>query len=207
MPLAIPWLTQGDTTGPLELLWRESVTRGLTPFDHVQPWHFYFWNQFELLAPWSALLPAALALAWLRVREQARTRGSFSRRMYDRSEDRRRLFPLFGYLAIFLFFTLSGSRRTYYLLPTARLIVADVLLDSGPGWATRLRKWGLAALADQRNRRAAWRRSRWGSCDWRIRWRHRRHSMTLAFYRPSTGRRSRHGCHWSASASGSAFCC
>ena len=149
VPLAIPWLTQGDT-GPLELLWRESVTRGLTPFDHVQPWYFYFWNQFELLAPWSALLPAALALAWLRVREQARTRGSFSLRMYDRSEARRRLFPLFGYLAIFLFFTLSGSRRTYYLLPIApffALIVADVLLDSGPGWATRLRKWGLAALA------------------------------------------------------------
>ncbi|WP_186406906.1 ArnT family glycosyltransferase [Candidatus Accumulibacter aalborgensis] len=149
VPLAIPWLTRGDT-GPLELLWRESVTRGLTPFDHVQPWYFYFWNQFELLAPWSALLPAALALAWLRVREQARARGGFSLRMYDRAEDRRRLFPLFGYLAIFVFFTLSGSRRTYYLLPIApffALIVAEALLDSGRGWATWLRKWGLAAVA------------------------------------------------------------
>ncbi len=149
VPLAIPWLLRGDT-GPAELLWRESVTRGFKPFDHVEPWYFYLWNQFELLAPWSALLPAALVLAWNRVRDHARAKGGFSLRMYDRSEDRRRLFPLFGYLAIFLFFTLSGSRRTYYLMPIApffSLMVAEALLETGPGWVARLRRWALAALA------------------------------------------------------------
>lgn len=149
LPLAIPWLGHGDD-GPARLLWRESVVRGFKPYDHVQPWYFYFWNQFEMFAPWSVLLPAALVLAWTRVREHVRAKGGFCLRIYDRSEDRRRIFPLFGYLAIFLFFTLSGSRRTYYLMPIApflSLLVAEALLETGPNWTARLRKWALAALA------------------------------------------------------------
>ena len=149
VPLAIPWLTRGDT-GPLVLLWRESVTRGLDPFDHVQPWYFYFWNQFVLLAPWSVLLPAALLTGWLSIRRQLRAGGGSTARVFARSEDRRRIFPLFAYLAIFLLFTLSGSRRTYYLLPLApffSLMVAEALLDSQPGWTAGLRKWALTVLA------------------------------------------------------------
>lgn len=149
LPLAIPWLSRGDS-GPLELLWRESVTRGLSPFDHVQPWYFYFWNQFELLAPWSLLLPAALALGWRHVCAQAAAYAQVGWGGQKRSDDRRRLFPFFAYLVIFLFFTLSGSRRTYYLLPIApffSLLAAEALLDLRSASAMRLRRWALAALA------------------------------------------------------------
>lgn len=149
LPLATPWLTRGDS-GPLELLWRESVTRGLSPFDHVQPWYFYFWNQFELLAPWSLLLPAALVLGWRHVRAQVAAYAQTGWSGQARSDDRRRLFPFFAYLVIFLFFTLSGSRRTYYLLPIApffSLLAAEALLDLCSPWSACLRRWALAVLA------------------------------------------------------------
>jgi 4-amino-4-deoxy-L-arabinose transferase-like glycosyltransferase len=128
---------------PVEQLWRESVGRAVSPYDHKEAWYFYFWNQFELLSPWSAFLPAAIGLWIVRIRAQAAKRGGFALRMFDQEQERRRFYPLFCYAAIFLFFTLSRSRRTYYLMPAApfvSVVLAQALLEDLPKWAAWFRR-------------------------------------------------------------------
>jgi 4-amino-4-deoxy-L-arabinose transferase-like glycosyltransferase len=135
---------------PVEQLWRESVGRAVSPYDHKEAWYFYFWNQFELLSPWSVFLPAAIGLWIVRMRAQAAKRGGFALRMFDQEQERRQLYPLFCYAAIFLFFTLSRSRRTYYLMPVApfvSVVLAQGLLEDLPKWARWFRRalfWAFA---------------------------------------------------------------
>jgi 4-amino-4-deoxy-L-arabinose transferase-like glycosyltransferase len=124
--------------------------RAVDPFDHQEPWSFYLWNQFELLAPWSLLLPAAL---WHAVRRAKAAAAPGERWWRPASEGARRaLFPLVAYGAILLMFSLSRSRRTYYLLPIApfaALLVAGLVRDGAlavrdaPG---RLGRLGLGAV-------------------------------------------------------------
>jgi 4-amino-4-deoxy-L-arabinose transferase-like glycosyltransferase len=89
------------TWAPLELVWRENVVRFFRPFDHKGPIWLYFIRIFDLTAPWSILLPAALIYLLPKLRT----------RLSNTSE----LIILFS--GVFIFFTLSGSRRSYYLLP------------------------------------------------------------------------------------------
>lgn len=89
------------TWAPLELVWKENVVRFFKPFDHKGPIWTYFVRIFDLTAPWSLLLPAAL----LYLLPKIRTRTS------NTSE------PIIFFSGIFILFTLSGSRRSYYLLP------------------------------------------------------------------------------------------
>jgi 4-amino-4-deoxy-L-arabinose transferase-like glycosyltransferase len=135
---------------PAEQLWRESVGRAVSPYDHREPWYFYLWNQFELLSPWSAFLPPAIILWVARVRARAAKRGGYALGMFDQEAERRRLFPFFCYAAIFLFFTLSGSRRTYYLMPVAPFVsvaLAQALLEDLPRWALRFERTLFGAFA------------------------------------------------------------
>ncbi|MGO8705841.1 MAG: ArnT family glycosyltransferase [Candidatus Brocadiia bacterium] len=128
---------------PVERLWIESVGRAMSPSDHREPFYFYLWNQFELLMPWSVFLPAAIGLWAVRVRARAAKHGGWALRMFDHEADRRRLFPFFCYAAIFLFFTLSGSRRTYYLMPVVPFVsvaLAQALLEDLPRWARRFER-------------------------------------------------------------------
>lgn len=129
----------------LRQLWHESVVRAVDPFDHMLPWWFYLHNQFVLLSAWSALLPAALLLAVGRVARDERWRA----RLQQSEPERRAAFPLFGYVVVMLFFSLSASRRSYYLLPIApfaALLVAEVLLAATEGATALARRLGLAAL-------------------------------------------------------------
>ena len=89
------------TWAPLELIWKENVVRFFRPFDHKGPVWTYFIRIFDLTAPWSLLLPAALVYLLPRLRASMSNTGE--------------LIILFG--SVFVFFTLSGSRRSYYLLP------------------------------------------------------------------------------------------
>ena len=151
--LGAPFLVAHAQQGgwhPVQQLWRESVGRAVTPYDHREAWYFYLWNQFELLSPWSAFLPAAILLWIARVRARAAKRSGCALRMFDQEEERRRLFPFFCYAAIFLFFTLCGSRRTYYLMPVApfvSLALAQALLEDLPGWARGFERAMLWAFA------------------------------------------------------------
>ena len=148
-PLLVAHARQGGWH-PADKLWSESVGRAVSPFDHREAWYFYLWNQFEFLSPWSAFLPAAIGLGIARVRARAARRGGYALWMFDREEDRRRLFPFFCYAAIFLFFTLSGSRRTYYLMPVApfaSVALAQALIEDLPRWALRFKRvlfWAFA---------------------------------------------------------------
>jgi 4-amino-4-deoxy-L-arabinose transferase-like glycosyltransferase len=96
----------------LAMVYRENVRRFFDPVNHRGPIYLYAYVIFELLAPWSVLLPAAL----IRVRRTDR-------------------FALAYFWATFLFFTLSASRRSYYLLPVlpaAALLIAVVLTRHNP---------------------------------------------------------------------------
>ena len=102
----------------LYMVYRENVVRFFQPFDHRGPVYLYAYVIFELMAPWSALLPAALA--------QAHRRHDYAEG--DRAADR---FALVYFWATFVFFTLSGSRRSYYILPilpAGAMLIARLLM-------------------------------------------------------------------------------
>ncbi|MDR2018459.1 MAG: glycosyltransferase family 39 protein [Syntrophobacterales bacterium] len=98
----------------VELMWRENFLRFFRPFDHVEPPYVYLKYTLLFFLPWTLLLIGALwhAKEWLANRANWWT-------------------PLAG-LAIFLFFTASGSRRSYYILPLVpalALITGKALTD------------------------------------------------------------------------------
>jgi 4-amino-4-deoxy-L-arabinose transferase-like glycosyltransferase len=108
------------TWEPLQLVWRENVLRFLGLYDHKDPFYTYFIKIFYLDAPWSLLLPVAIINC---------LRGG-----HCRLSQIPEALILFG--AIFLFFTLSGSRRSYYLLPVlpfVSILVASVLKEFAVG--------------------------------------------------------------------------
>lgn len=133
VPFAVSASQTGSDEG-LGMVWRENVRRFFDAHNHRGPVYLYAYVIFGLLAPWSALLPAALLRAY-----QCRDRG-------DR-------FALAFFGAVFVFFTLSSSRRSYYLLPIlppAAVLVARVILaETGElgAWARRLRAGGYAVTA------------------------------------------------------------
>src|SRR5207245_6222845 len=105
----------GDAGPGLFMVFRENVQRFFDPVNHRGPAYMYVYVIIGLMAPWSLLLPAAIA------RTVGAWRGGFSR------GDR---FAAAYFGATFLFFTLAGSRRSYYLvpvLPAAALLVGRLL--------------------------------------------------------------------------------
>lgn len=129
LPFVIAANQTGDEVG-LEMVWRENVKRFVAPHNHVGPVYLYVGVIFLLAAPWSVFLPAALLPS---VRRPT-TRGDRLARAY--------------FWAVFLFFTASASRRSYYLLPVlpaVALLVGRLLsAQSGDlsGMARRLRSGG-----------------------------------------------------------------
>jgi 4-amino-4-deoxy-L-arabinose transferase-like glycosyltransferase len=119
----------------LDMVFRENIRRFYNPVNHRGPIWLYAGVIFVLMAPWSPLLPAAL------VRSHRRCRG-------DDRESRGERFALVYFWGLFLFFTLSSSRRSYYLLPilpAASLLLARLLADRD--FASRLLKGGYLLIA------------------------------------------------------------
>jgi 4-amino-4-deoxy-L-arabinose transferase-like glycosyltransferase len=83
------------------LLIRENFTRFFEPFDHVAPIYSYLYEVPRILFPWMFLFIGAIAYYGRRYREL----GEAHRWVLD------------AIVVIFVFFTLSGSRRWYYILP------------------------------------------------------------------------------------------
>ncbi len=100
----------------LALVYRENILRYFQPFDHQGPFYTYFIYLPVYLLPWALLfIPALLTLP-----SRFKTLSCSSRWM---------VYTLF---ALFLFFTLSGSRRSYYILPMvpfAILFIADWIMS------------------------------------------------------------------------------
>jgi 4-amino-4-deoxy-L-arabinose transferase-like glycosyltransferase len=121
-----PWVlwlaAAGKTDFLVELFYRQHFARFIDPWDHVRPWWYflkYFWID---MAPWSWFVPVAVALP-------------------ARNDDERRL-DLLAWLWILgpiLFFTLSASKRSAYILPVAPAVavlvsgVAERLVDGRLG--------------------------------------------------------------------------
>ena len=147
VPFAISAARTGSEKG-LQMVYRENVVRFFHPFDHRGPIYLYFYVIFALMMPWSAFLPAALAEAHRKpfvgpegIADRAGTAGRGHR------------FALVYFWATFIFFTLSGSRRSYYLLPilpAGALLVARTLATPVEALSTlgrRLLCLGYAVIA------------------------------------------------------------
>ncbi len=120
LALPVAGSIHSGTLEPLHMVWRENVLRFFGRHDHKDVFYTYFYKIFYLAAPWSLLLPVAILRCLQGVR----------RRISQIPE----VLILFG--AIFLFFTLSGSRRSYYLLPIlpfVAILVASVLREFAAG--------------------------------------------------------------------------
>ncbi len=120
LPFQISSRLMGSEKG-LEMVYRENVVRFFHPFDHRGPIYLYVYVIFALMAPWSALLPAALV-------------ETHSLRHAGAEPARADRFALVYFWATFVFFTVSGSRRSYYILPilpAAAMLVARTLVYSG----------------------------------------------------------------------------
>jgi 4-amino-4-deoxy-L-arabinose transferase-like glycosyltransferase len=141
VPFAISAARTGSEKG-LEMVYRENVVRFFHPFDHRGPIYLYCYVIFALMIPWSALLPAALAEALRRPAAEGTAAAQRSHR-----------FALIYFWATFIFFTLSGSRRSYYLLPilpAGALLVARMLtapVETLSPMARRLLRLGYAVIA------------------------------------------------------------
>jgi len=85
----------------LYMAFKENVVRYFRPFDHKEPFYVYFRYVPQLTFPWT---PLCLAGIWTAV-------TTF--RKWDWPDK----WLALSILLIFLFFTLSGSRRSYYILP------------------------------------------------------------------------------------------
>ncbi|MGB8411775.1 MAG: glycosyltransferase family 39 protein [Candidatus Binatus sp.] len=120
LPFQISSRLMGSEKG-LQMVYRENVVRFFHPFDHRGPIYLYVYVVFGLMAPWSALLPAAL------VETHGLRRAGAEPARADR-------FALVYFWATFIFFTVSGSRRSYYILPilpAAAILVARTLAYPG----------------------------------------------------------------------------
>ncbi len=84
------------------MAFKENIIRYFRPFDHKEPFYVYFGYVPELVFPWTPLFVAAL---W--TRDHVHSGSAIGRASGWR----------LSILLIFLFFTLSGSRRSYYILP------------------------------------------------------------------------------------------
>jgi len=99
----------------LMLVYRENILRYFQPFDHKDPIYAYLIYLPLYLLPWTVFfIPALIAL-----KPRWKTMSVHSKWM------------VWSVLLLFLFFTLSGSRRNYYILPVvpfAILLTADWIL-------------------------------------------------------------------------------
>jgi len=85
----------------LYLVFKENIIRFFHPFDHMASFFYYFYYIFITLSPWTLMIP--ILLHALKKRDITGDNGFF--------------FFTLWFACLFTFFTLSGSKRGYYLLP------------------------------------------------------------------------------------------
>jgi len=91
----------GYKSSGLGLAFRENIVRYFRPFDHKEPFYVYFRYLPQLFFPWIPLLVAAIWAAYAHFKKL----------------DWPSKWLTISATLIFLFFTMSGSRRSYYILP------------------------------------------------------------------------------------------
>lgn len=116
----------------LYLVYKENILRYVHPFDHRGPVYTYFMYLPIYLLPWAVFFIPALAM--LMTRWKTMTLNS--------------KWVCWTLLVLFMFFTLSGSRRSYYVLPLvpfAILLTADWIL-SDQRQSLRKQVWASACV-------------------------------------------------------------
>ena len=102
----------------LYLVFRENILRFFNAFDHREPFYAYFYYVPMLFLPWIPLLSGAILHAV---------------RHYGRADYRFR-WLVEATLTVFLVYTLSDSRRSYYILPIlpfCALMTGAFVADAG----------------------------------------------------------------------------
>lgn len=114
--LVAVWMTRGFE--PVRVIIIEhNIERFVSAFDHERPWYYYFLQTPVSMLPWTVIWPFAI---WAVIRAR-------------RSEGRiapPQKFALCVMVTVFAFFSLSSSKRDYYLLPMlpwAALLSGDYL--------------------------------------------------------------------------------
>jgi 4-amino-4-deoxy-L-arabinose transferase-like glycosyltransferase len=143
-PFIYASITRADyQASGLALVFQENIQRFFQPFDHKGPFYCYFYYLPMLFMPWTPLFLAACA---------GMARGW-------KGLDSRTRWLIKAALLVFLFFTASGSRRSYYILPilplcalwTAVFLRTDSVLLSAlvifKRWGLRIQAGLLAVLA------------------------------------------------------------
>jgi 4-amino-4-deoxy-L-arabinose transferase-like glycosyltransferase len=133
--VTLPWFVavglRTDGHWIVDFIWRHHFQRYLAGAGHEEPFYYYFVNFPLDFLPWSVILIPAVAAYW------------------PPREALGRPVPLFltvWFAAVFLFFSLSNTKRALYLLPLfppAALLVAQYLWDletdrAGGGRAVRI---------------------------------------------------------------------
>jgi 4-amino-4-deoxy-L-arabinose transferase-like glycosyltransferase len=124
LAIVAPWYTAVSLQGGYadNLLIVSNLTRFFGEFHHARPFYYYFGTTPGYFLPWLVFLPGAFYLCFAE-----RTR-----------EDRSRLLlPFIWVVGLFLFFSLSKTKRSEYILPIfpALALLVGYALD----WA--LRRW------------------------------------------------------------------
>ncbi|MDX1385014.1 MAG: glycosyltransferase family 39 protein [Thermoanaerobaculia bacterium] len=103
--VAAPWtllLWRTSPEGLSEMFLRQNVARFVEAWDHHQPWWYYLRYIWLELAPWSWIAPLGVGLA-----------------ASSRDEDRLLRLASAWVVILVVFFSLSESKRSPYLLPAA----------------------------------------------------------------------------------------
>lgn len=114
----------------LVLVFQENIQRFFQPFDHKGPVYLYFYAVPVLILPWIPILVGALITSiknWKKLDEKTR-------------------WLIQAIALIFIFFTLSGSRRNYYILPIipfCMLLMAIFVIEYSPEIIEKHRNRGL----------------------------------------------------------------
>lgn len=102
LPFLLAAKSSGDySANGLEQVFRENILRYFNAFDHKQPWYAYFIHLPQLFLPWTPFLVLAL-IAGIRNWRKADTGDRWL---------------LVSIAVIFLVFSVSESKRIYYILP------------------------------------------------------------------------------------------
>jgi 4-amino-4-deoxy-L-arabinose transferase-like glycosyltransferase len=116
--IVAPWyITVSLREGYIEhLLITTNLTRYLGKFDHARPFYYYFTTTPPYFLPWTLYLPGLVYLYFFH---------------QTRDERRELLFPLIWAAGIFIFFSISKTKRSEYLLPIfpALALLVGYLLD------------------------------------------------------------------------------
>ncbi len=121
---------QGYNSSGLALVFQENILRFFRPIDHKGPVYTYLYAVPMLILPWAPLFIAGLTgliQAWKNI-------------------DKKTRWLIIAIALIFLFFTLSGSRRDYYILPITplcALLIAVFLVHESDDRISAARMWGI----------------------------------------------------------------